>query len=106
MKRIVDNICRLKKYFKLMSFYKEIPKTEILSGNESLKSFGKLWNEYQGDVMTMTALLEYEFISGTNYSDEQVVAVKHVLARMVKFLKGCGEEWKDYELTQIKQKDT
>ena len=45
MQKISDNLNRLKKYFEKILHFKEVPKAELLSGNEALKNFGKIWNE-------------------------------------------------------------
>ena len=104
MRKIIDNIIRLKKYFKIAKYRKEIPISEILSSNESLKSFGRLWTHHSEDVMAMIALMEYEFIIETNYSDEQVKAVKQILSKITKFLIQSGQEWEEYEKLQNKKK--
>lgn len=105
MKPIADSILKLKKYFQLIGKHREVPMAEVLSTNEALKSFGKLWNEHPGDVMAVVALLEYKFISETIYTEEQVRAVKSTLGEMVKLLKETGKEWKEYEAIQAKKRE-
>jgi len=100
--KIVDNIIKLKKYFTIAKYEKKISISKILTDNESLKSFGKLWLHHNEDVMTMIALMEYEFISETNYSDDQVKAVKQILGKITKFLIQASQEWEEYEKLQNK----
>lgn len=90
----------LKKYFKLSWVHKEIPKTELLSSNEALKAFGKLWGDHAPDVMMMLAVIEYEYRNGKAYTPEEIGAVKNTLAKIVKFLKGCSTEWTEFERLQ------
>jgi len=99
----VHNILGLKKYFRLSCIHKEIPKAELLSSNEALKAFGKLWGEHASDVMMMLAVTEYEYKNGRAYTPEEIGAVQNTLARIVKFLKGCSTEWKEFERTQEKK---
>jgi len=97
---ISNNINKLKKYFFLALNFKEIPKKELLSSNESLKSFGKLWGEHANDVMVMAATIEYEYTASKAYTPDEIRAVKQTLAATIKFLKGCSVEWTEYERTQ------
>lgn len=105
LKKMVDNMANLKKYFSLSVFHKEIPKAELLSSNEALKNFGKLWGENAGDVMMMLAVVEYEYTTKGGYTEEEIVAVKNSLASVAQFLKGCTKEWQAYEATQKRNKD-
>jgi len=101
MKKILDNIIGLKRYFTLAFYYKNVPKEKLLSSTEALKAFGKIGNEYVPDVMMMIASIEYEFGRDYNYTPEQIVAVKDVLAKVMKFMTECGKEWKEYEAKHI-----
>ncbi len=103
MKKIVDNIIRLKKYFELSCLWKEFPRAALLSSNEALKAFGKVGGEYRPDLMTMLAVIEYEYGRGKNYSEVEMVAVKKTLAEVSKFFTGCTKEWQDFEATQSKK---
>lgn len=96
------NIFGLKKYFGIGANTKDIPKSELLNSNESLKHFGTLWNYHKDDVLMMLTVLEYEFISRNNYSEDQVAAIKTILGETGKFFKQCGSEWSDYERKQAK----
>lgn len=86
-----------------MQSYIKIPKSELLSSNEALKSFGKLWKDHPGDVMMMQALIEYEFGRDRNYSEKDMGIVKYILAQQILFFKGCTQEWKEFEKTQQRQ---
>lgn len=101
--KIIDNIIALRKYFKLSLVQKEIPKSELLSSNESLKQFGKMWNDNKADVMMMLAVIEYEYASDNVYEAKEIAAVKQTLGRVAKFLQGCGSEWSQYEYKQDKK---
>ncbi len=93
----------LKKYFWLSTAYKEIPVAELLSSNEALKDFGRLWLERKNDVMMLAAMIEFEYTSEKVYTEAELAAVKNTLAKVVKFLKKAGEEWKIYEENQKKE---
>ena len=103
MRKIADNIIKLKKYFVLALSHKNIPKAELLSSNEALKDFGKLWIDHANDVMTMSAIIEYEYINKGTYTPEEIGAMKYTLAAMIKFLRGCSSEWQIYEKSQIRK---
>lgn len=98
-KKIIESLSRLRKYFYLSKFNKEIPVADLLSTNESLKDFGKLWTDRQNDVLMMAALLEYEFTTKV-YSEKELAAFKKALAEVIKFLTKCSKEWEEYEEEQ------
>lgn len=100
---LIDNIKGLKKFFGLAAQYKEIPKAEILSSNEALKAFGRLWSEHPEDVMMMMTIVEQEFAARTAYSPDEMGLVKRILSDMIKFLQGCSKEWQEYEYKQRQQ---
>lgn len=99
-KKIIESLSKLRKYFYLSQFNKEIPVADLLSTNESLKDFGKLWTDRQNDVLMMAALLEYEFTAKKAYSEKDLVIVKNILAEVIKFLTKCSKEWEEYEEEQ------
>jgi len=108
MKKVIDNVVRkamrLRRYFRLIGIYREIPKSKLLNSNESLKSFGKAWNENDGgDVMLMLDIAEKEFTSRNTYNENEMGAVKVALSNVAKFMKDCGKEWKEYEDKQNKK---
>lgn len=95
--KIINTVGRLKKYFSFIFTHKEVPRAKLLSTNESLKRFSHLWKYSGEDVMTMIALIEYEYISENNYTEEQIAAIKTVLGKVIKFIKDCDNEWEEYE---------
>lgn len=97
-------IKKLKKYFRLCALGKGPTKKELLSSNEALKQFGKLWgDDLKGDVMMMLAVIEQEFITNENFTDKEIADVKQVLGEVGKFFRACNAEWKEYEKTLEKR---
>lgn len=103
MSNFTHNLGKLKKYFGLSTTNRTISKAELLSSNEALKDFGKLWGDHADDVMMMAAIIEYEYTNARTYTPEEVGAVKLSLVAMIKFLKECSSEWKEYEYKQAKR---
>lgn len=101
MIKIAENVIRLKKYFGLVGAHREVPASKLLSSNESLKNFGKAWNENNGgDVMMMIAMAEHEYMADNSYNEDEMNAVKYALAKVAKFMQGCGKEWDEYAYKQ------
>jgi len=97
-------IKKLKRYFRLACRYKDIPKKELLSTNEALKYFGKLWgDDLKGDTMMMLAVIEHEYIADGVYSPEEAAAVKRVLGKVGLFFRDCKEEWDAHEERQARK---
>lgn len=93
----------LRKYFRLSCFSKEVKKAELLGTNESLKAFGKLWNDHKEDVMMMASVLKEEFITENSFTDEGASTYKKAMADMIQFMQGCANEWNEFEREQAKK---
>lgn len=100
----IRDILKLKKYLKLGCSKKEITKEEILGSNEALKQFAKLWGEHKADTMMMLTVIEYEFISNNNYTEEEIVAFKGALGKVGLFLRGCKGEWDVHKEAEERKK--
>jgi len=105
MNKVLYNINRLKKYFQLVGSRKEVYSSDLLSSNESLKNFGRAWNQNSGgDVMMMIALAEQQFASENTYNENEMGAVKVALSKVAKFMRNCGNEWDEYEKIQASRR--
>lgn len=82
----------LQKYLKIISTKTIANPGELLSSNEALKQFGKLWGEYKADVMMMLTSIEYEYIAKNRFTPEQIDAIKYFIGNVALFLKGCKKE--------------
>lgn len=93
MNKIIESLSRLGKYFYLSQFHKEPPASDLLSSNDALRDFGKLWSERQNDVLMMLAWVEYQYTTEKKvYSEKDIAAVKNTLALVTKFLRMASEE--------------
>lgn len=95
---------KIKKYLELIGLNKSPSKKDLLSSNEALKQFGKLWSdEFKGDVMMMISVIEQEYINNESFTEKEIVAVKRVLGQVALFFRGCKAEWDEYQRQQIKK---
>ena len=104
MNKILQNVIRLKKYFRLSCFSTEIKKSDLLSSNESLKDFGRLWTNNKADVLIMAEVVKYEILADGGYDEKDVARIKQTLGKVIKFLMQCSSEWEEYEQSQQKKK--
>lgn len=104
MKKIIDNIIGLKRYFALSLWYKEPPLSKLFADTDGLKAFGKLGLEHQADLMMMIAAIEYEYGRETNYTKEEMAAFKMALGRVMKFFIKAGSEYDEYMAEQAVKK--
>jgi hypothetical protein len=94
---VYKTVSRLRKYFSLLR-HKEIPMSELVSSNESLKHIGKAWNETGGgDIWMILTLSEYQFTSENSYSPDEIAAIRAVTAKIARNIEKCGKEWAEYD---------
>lgn len=102
--KLFQSIIRLKKYFVLGKENKKISKLELLSSTEAVKKFGQLWVNHKEDVMTMLAVVEYEYLQDDRYTKDQVDTLKKTIGRIAIFIKQCAQEYAEYEAQQERKK--
>lgn len=105
MNKILNNIIRLRKYFQLSCFSDKVKKRDLLSTNEALRNFGKLWIENKNDVLTMAEVIKYEILADENYDKGDVARIKQTLGRTIKFLMECADEWEEFEQLQRQRQE-
>jgi hypothetical protein len=65
---------------------------ELLSSEEALKQFGKLWGDYKADMMMMLTSIEYEFIANYDFTESELKVLRHFIGNTGTFFKRCKEE--------------
>lgn len=99
--KIIDNILGkrkpdiyLRKYIRKTCFGKLDKCSDLLSSNEALKHFGKMWGEFKPDTMMVLTSLEYQYISDVDYefTEKELRAIRWFIGNFGEFLKGCKQE--------------